>query len=78
MEMKMKMKALCLMAALMSACVSETEYGKCIGAFDEPKPGLVYKLSVRNLVIGIIFIEMIVPPIVVVADEMRCPVGRSE
>lgn len=62
---------------LLSACTSSTEYGKCVGAFDEKDPKLEYKVSAWNLAIGIIFFELVAPPIFVVVDETFCPVGRK-
>lgn len=59
-------------------CVSETDYGPCVGAFDDKNPDLVYKLSTRNLAVGVIFFSLVLPPIFVVADETFCPVGRRK
>lgn len=64
--------ALLALAALMSGCTSKNEFGECIGAFDDKKPGLEYKLSVWNTFLAVVFVETIVVPIVVVADEVRC------
>lgn len=36
--------ALCL-ALTATGCTSRTEFGPCIGAFDEKSPGLIYKVS---------------------------------
>lgn len=69
-------KALLAALLLLAACTSSTPYGPCIGAFDEPDPKLIYKTSGWNIAMGIIFFEMIVPPIIVVADEIRCPIAR--
>jgi hypothetical protein len=66
--------ALLALAALMSGCTSKNEFGECIGTFDDKKPGLEYKLSVWNTFLAVVFVETIVVPIVVVADEVRCPV----
>lgn len=57
----------------LAGCKSKTEFGECIGAFDDGDPKLNYKLSVRNLVLGVVFIELIVPPIIIVAEKTRCP-----
>lgn len=69
--------ALLTLAALLSGCTSKTEFGECIGAFDDKKPGLEYKLSVWNTVLAVIFVETIVVPVVVVANQARCPVGPA-
>jgi len=70
-----KLTILFILLVLLSGCTTRTEYGNCIGAFDDKNPSLVYKLSTWNLIIGVFFIGMVVPPIVVVADETLCPVG---
>jgi hypothetical protein len=66
-----------LAAALLSGCTTRTEFGPCAGAFDEKDPKLTYKLSTWNLVLAVVFFEVIVPPIVVIADETTCPIGRK-
>lgn len=60
---------------LLCGCQTYTQYGSCIGAFDDRNPKLQYKVSVRNAVVAVVFIEMIVPPIKVIVDESLCPVG---
>lgn len=67
-----------LMLGLLAGCTTKTPYGDCIGAFDEKKPGVDYKLSVKNLILAIFFSETIIVPVVVVADEIRCPVGFAK
>ncbi len=71
---------------LMTACKSEvtlpneTEPVSCVG-FNTPESErdstLVYKVSARNLVVGILFAELIVPPVIVALDELWCPVSRK-
>jgi hypothetical protein len=58
-------------------CTSRTEYGECIGAFDDKKPDLIYKLSARNLFWGIVGFSLIAPPIFVIVDQTFCPIGRK-
>ncbi len=60
-----------------AGCTSSTEYGRCIGAFDDKDPALTYKVSGWNVAMGVVFAELIVPPIVVLVDETLCPVGRK-
>jgi hypothetical protein len=67
-----------LMLALLAGCTTKTQYGECIGAFEDKKPGVEYKLSALNLALAIVFSETIVVPIVVIADETRCPVGITK
>lgn len=69
-------KIIVILAALaLSGCTSKTEFGECIGAFDDGDPALQYKLSVWNTILGVVFVETIIVPVVVVADQIRCPVG---
>jgi hypothetical protein len=63
------------MLFLAMGCTDKTSYGKCVGAFDEKDPKLVYKLDADNLAVGLIFFELVIPPIKVIADETFCPVG---
>jgi hypothetical protein len=72
------MKALTalLIVALVTGCTSSTPLGECVGAFDEGDPALVYKTSGWNVAMGIIFVETILVPVVVVVDETKCPVRR--
>lgn len=48
----------------------------CIGAFDDKDPALVYKLSAQNTAVGLFFAELIVPPVIVIANETLCPIKR--
>lgn len=73
-----KLMLLALVAMLsLTACTSRTSYGDCIGAFEEEAPGLKYKVDTMNVVWGIVFMETIIVPVVVVLDETKCPVGRK-
>jgi hypothetical protein len=67
---------LMMMMLVLTGCQSRTDYGECIGIADTQNPNLVYKVSTRNAVCGIIFIETLVVPIVVLNDQFYCPVGR--
>lgn len=62
---------------LLSACTSATEFGPCVGAFDEKNPKLEYKVSAWNIFVGVLFFQLIAPPIFVIVDETFCPVGRK-
>lgn len=46
----------------------------CIGAFDMQDPRFVYKMSVWNVTLGILFAELIIPPVIVLANATFCPV----
>lgn len=63
----------------LSSCSDHTQYGKCVGFFDNAAqdPLLIYKPSVRNIVWSIIFSELIAPPVYLVLEEGLCPVGRK-
>lgn len=73
-----KILAILMVAAMLAGCTSKNEYGKCIGAFDNKKPGVEYKLSIWNTVMAVIFVETVVVPVVVVADQTLCPVGPAK
>ena len=64
-----------MMAIVLSGCTSHTEFGPCIGIGEEKNPNLVYKVSAQNLVVGIVFFQLIAPPVIVAIDEFYCPVG---
>lgn len=66
---------LLVLLATLAGCASRTQYGQCVGMADDKRPELQYKVSVRNLLVGIVFIELIVPPIIVATNEFYCPVG---
>jgi len=70
--------AIFLIAALLSGCVSRTDYGQCVGLGDKQNPKLRYRVSARNVIVGIVFVELIAPPVYVVLDETFCPVGPAE
>ena len=66
-----------LLATSLVGCTSKTDLGPCIGINDKPDPNLEYKYSGWNIAMGIIFFEMIAPPIIVALDEVQCPVGKK-
>jgi len=70
-------KRIALILTLAAGCTSQTDFGPCIGAFDEKDPALTYKVSGWNIGMGLLFSEFIIPPVVVVVDETFCPVGRK-
>ena len=74
------MKKLVLVGCLLAlaGCESRTDYGECVGLGEKQNQSLEYKLSPRNLVIGVVFVEMVIPPIIVVTDELYCPVGKTK
>lgn len=72
------MRKFLILATLLAlgGCTYETEYGRCVGAFEAQKPGLVYKPSINNLFWGIVGFELIYPPIKVAVDATFCPIDR--
>ena len=66
-----------ILCTTLMGCTRTTDFGTCIGVNDTPKEGLVYKVSIWNVFLGIIFSETIVVPLVVVFDQFRCPVERE-
>ena len=64
-----------LIVLTLAGCTSETQFGPCIGAFDDKNPELTYKPSVWNVFLAILFSETIIVPVIVVIDETLCPNG---
>lgn len=64
---------------LQAGCESRTEYGECVGAFSEGEkdPHLVYKLSTRNTVLGVIFFQTIFAPAIWLIADFECPRARK-
>jgi hypothetical protein len=58
-------------------CESSTPYGSCVGITDDRDPNLIYKTSVRNAILGIVFVEMLFPTVIWLASETSCPVGQK-
>lgn len=74
----MKKLLLTLMLAMcLTGCARSTQYGECVGINDKKQPDLVYKYSVRNIVISAIFVETLFVPIVTILTQLECPVGRK-
>lgn len=65
--------AISLILLLLSGCTTRTDYGDCIGAFDERDPTKAYKLDVTNTVVAFLFSWTIFVPVVVVANQTWCP-----
>lgn len=72
----MKTFILSLMAVLMiTGCTSSTPHGECIGITATEDPKMNYDYSTRNIIVGVIFSETIVVPLVVVFGDLKCPVS---
>ena len=73
-----KLIAILIASVMLAGCTTHTEFGACVGIGEKQNPKLDYKVSATNLVIGIVFIEMIAPPVIVAVDEFYCPVGKND
>lgn len=73
----MKQLFLLLMTMAIVGCTSQTPFGSCIGVTSEKDPTLKYEIPTENVVMGIIFWETVVVPVVVVLNETYCPVGKK-
>lgn len=74
------MKKIILIAsllALLTGCTRSTQYGQCIGIADDKKPGFVYAVSYWNVFLAVIFSETLVVPVVVIAANLKCPIGTE-
>ena len=59
-------------------CKSETQFGQCVGFDnDDHKPNLVYKISIRNAIVSIIFAQTIIVPVIWAFDYAYCPVEKK-
>jgi hypothetical protein len=74
--MKFRLIAVAMIFSLLTACTSRTQYGECIGAFEEGKKDLYYKPSVLNIVLAVLFVETIIVPVFVIVDQTKCPEGK--
>ena len=74
----MKKSLLVAVCLILSSCTSKTEYGKCVGLNGKENPGLRYEYSAWNIGLGILFFTLILPPVFVVLDELKCPVEKIE
>jgi len=69
--------ALLVLCFVLSGCTTRTDLGSCIGIADDKDTHLLYKVSAWNLVMGIVFMVLVAPPVIVLVDEFYCPVGRK-
>ena len=70
--------ALLLAALSFVGCTSSTEFGSCVGMFEDKQPGLQYKYSTKNVVLGIVFFQTVFVPALVILNETYCPIGNKE
>lgn len=75
----MKKIALILATTLMlTSCTSSTFYGECIGYGEAEEPGLRYEYSTWNIIVGAIFFETIFVPVIIVLNDLKCPVSKKD
>lgn len=73
-----KLLTIFLAALLLSGCAASTEFGPCVGISNaEQNPNFVYDISVRNVIVGVIFSETVIVPVIVILKEFQCPVGKK-
>jgi hypothetical protein len=65
-----------MLCLLLSGCRFNTSKGTCVGlaTSDQKKPGVTYKISWRNVIIGVLLVETVIVPAVVLIDDLQCPV----
>ena len=66
-----------LLMLTLASCSSSNDLGKCVGLNGHEDPKLNYEYSAWNIGVGIVFSELIVPPIIVALDELKCPVSKK-
>ena len=82
----MKAKLMLMLATLillMAGCEEgrtiNGKYVPCIGVSrDDENPNYTYQVSTQNAVLGVVFFEMLFPPIIVLVAETYCPVTQKE
>lgn len=62
---------------ILSSCTSKNQYGDCIGLNQKENPKLKYQYSAGNIAVAVVFAEMVAPPIIVLLNELKCPVGEK-
>lgn len=71
---------LAAVALMAQGCTSETEVDgvdvPCIGAFDDGDPRYAYSTNGWNVAMAVVFFELVIPPIVVIANKSKCPVRK--
>jgi len=73
-----KLSIALLIISMLAGCASKTQYGRCVGINQTEDPKLEYEYSARNIILGIIFVELIAPPVIVVLNKLKCPVGEKK
>lgn len=73
--------ALLAIALMAQGCNSATKVDgvavPCIGAFDDGDPSYVYSTNGWNVAMAVVFFQLVIPPIVVIANETKCAVRKA-
>jgi hypothetical protein len=70
-----------LALVLLAACETSRKLpdgtdAPCVGLNQTKDSTLVYEYSTQNIVLGVLFSEVVVPPVLVVLNGLECPVRR--
>jgi hypothetical protein len=70
-----------LALVLLAGCEKERrlpsgESARCVGINQQKDTALVYEYSARNIILGIVGVEVIVPPVLVLLNGFQCPTAR--
>lgn len=68
-----------LAVMMASGCRTETALGRYVGAFQQQRmdPRYDYEVSARNVVLAIVFGELVIPQVLVVLKYTHCPVATK-
>jgi hypothetical protein len=71
-----RLATLGLVLALAAGCTQRNSKGACVGLMDKETKveGQEYEISFWNAFLGVIFVETVIVPIVVVGYMLECPV----
>lgn len=71
--------AMMLMVTVLSGCTSATEFGQCVGMFEDKKQDLTYNISGWNAFVAVLGTSLLfIPTILVIKDQTFCPTGRKQ
>ena len=73
----MRLQIVTVLLLLLSGCTTSTPHGKCVGINGTKNPVMRYEYDTTNVVVAVIFAETIVVPIIVLMDELQCPIGPA-
>lgn len=74
----MKLYFIAILAMILTGCSSSNQYRKCVGLNGHEDPKLAYEYSARNIAVGILFVGLVAPPVFVLLDELKCPIGSAQ